>query len=401
MFFFTVDDGQRMLMVERDGAMTIIQGPKRIWRWGKRFKAMAHHVAHPGEFLIVRFRDGRQQHIAGPCDVWLDPREHLNIAKEDSLQLAAKEAVVVYSRDDHGDVTRRIVHGPANFIPEPGEWLHTFSWHGSAGVGGVKVPNALTFQKLWLMPDQMYHNIEDVRTGDDAVLTVRLMLFFELIDIERLLEASHDPIGDFINAASSDVIDFTVRYTFSEFKKQTHLLNELETYRQLLGRAEQSGYRINKVVYRGYGAPATLQQMNDQAIESRTRLQLEKDTEQQAQDLSDSKLEREVLRAEKRRVEQTRAQSHEIEFARQQQQAQLAREHDRLTFERDQARALADLQRQLAHLEDERHQQHLAKLKDLGVGLTEYLTQHRADRVIEVRGPDNTHLHLDPSPSRS
>src|SRR5438105_4778744 len=53
--------------------------------------------------------------------------------------------------------------------------------------------------------------------------------------------------------------------------RNTDKLNERETYRQLMGRAAQCGYRINKVVYRGYGAPERLQQMHDQAIEARTR----------------------------------------------------------------------------------------------------------------------------------
>jgi len=307
MWYYTVEDGQRVLMTESNGTMKVLTGPCKVWQRGRRFQPMAHHVAHPGEFLIVRFRDGRQEHIEGPADLWLDPRVHLTIDREDTLQLAAKEAVVVYhSTEDTAEdttstsvdvVSRHIVYGPATFMPRPGEWLHTFSWHGSMGEsdGYRKIPNALVFQKLWMMPDQMYHNIEDVRTADDAVLTIRLMIFFELLDIETMLEATHDPIGDFINAATSDVVDFTGRFTFTAFKRQTHQLNELETYKQLVVRAEKSGYRINKVVYRGYGAPRALQQMHDQAIESRTRLQLEKETEGQAQDLQDTKLERELV----------------------------------------------------------------------------------------------------------
>ena len=70
-------------------------------------------------------------------------------------------------------------------MPRPGEWLPTFSWHASVGghKGVQKVANGLVFQKLWLLPDQMYHDVIDVRIADDAVLTIRLMLFFELTDI--------------------------------------------------------------------------------------------------------------------------------------------------------------------------------------------------------------------------
>ena len=39
-----------------------------------------------------------------------------------------------------------------------------------------------------------------MRTSDDASLTVKVMVFYSLVDIEALLSNSHDPIGDFINA---------------------------------------------------------------------------------------------------------------------------------------------------------------------------------------------------------
>src|SRR5262245_9786286 len=254
MLHYVVEEGQRALMVTMDGRMEVVVGPKRVWRGRKSFRPMKHFVAHPAEFLIVRFRDGRQQHIPGPAEVWFDPRVHLSISREDALQVAAREAVVVYSRAGENEpVSRRIVNGPTLFNPAPGEWLHTFTWHGADGgsEGAKKVAKGLIFQKLWLMPDQMYHDVTDVRTADDAVLTIRLMIFFELLDIERMLDTTHDPIGDFINAATSDVVDFTGRHSFESFKQNTSHLNDLEAYRQLISRAAQCGYRINKVVYRG------------------------------------------------------------------------------------------------------------------------------------------------------
>ncbi len=278
MWYFIVEDGQRALKVSRDGRMEVVVGPKRGWLGSNQLRPMKHFVAHPGEFLIVRFRDGKQEHLSGPAEVWFDPRIHLSISREDALQVAAREAVVVYSRAGESEpVARRIVNGPTLFVPAPGEWLHTFNWHGSDGgsEGVKKVAKGLVFQKLWLMPDQMYHDVSDVRTADDAVLTIRLMIFFELLDIERMLDTTHDPIGDFINAATSDVVDFTGRHSFESFKQNTSQLNDLDTYRQLMNRASQCGYRINKVVYRGYGAPDRLQAMHDQAIEARTKLQLE------------------------------------------------------------------------------------------------------------------------------
>jgi hypothetical protein len=361
---------------------------------------MEHYVAGPDQFLIVRYRDGRQQHLSGPTHLWLDPRVHREVRAEEALQLAAKEAVVVYSRVDSGATTRRIVHGPALFVPQPGEWLHTFSWHASRGGsrGAAKVANALVFQKLWLMPDQMYHDVGDVRTADDAVLTIRLMIFFELLDIERMLDTTHDPIGDFVNAATSDVVEFTGKHTFESFKRGTEHLNELETYRQLTGRAAQCGYRINKVVYRGYGTAESLQQMHDHAIEARTKLQLERATEQQAQDLENYKLDSQLARAGKRRSEQAVEVVHDLELAERKHAAELRQRDARAGQARQLRQQEGEVQLELRRRQDAAQREQLAALRELGVDLTAYLTQARADRVIELRGGGSPHLHLDPVP---
>jgi len=177
------------------------------------------------------------------------------------------------------------------------------------------------------------------------------------------------------------------RCTFEEFKKETGKLNELEAYRQLTARAAQNGYRVNKVVYRGYGAPDRLQAMHDQAIESRTKLQLERATEEQAQNLEDFKLNAMMNRAARRRTEQNTEVETEIELARKRQEAERRN--------RQQDAETADAVRKQS---DERERQHLGALKDLGVDLTLYLTQGRADRVIELRGGKGVspHVHLDP-----
>jgi hypothetical protein len=402
MFHYTIEEGQHVLVVRADGTMEELVGPKRVWRGGRRFRPMVHHVAYPGEFLIVRFRDGKQEHLAGPAHVWFDPRIHLSITKEEALQIAAKEAVVVYSRGEDEEVKRRVVSGPAVFVTAPGEWLHTFSWHGAKGgsQGNRKVANALVFQKLWLLPDQMYHDVTDVRTSDDAVLTIRLMIFFELIDIETMLATSHDPIGDFVNAATSDVVDFLGRHDFESFKQNTERLNDLATYRQLVGRAEQCGYRINKVVYRGYGAPESLQDMHNQAIESRTRLALERATYQQAQELEDFKLEREVLRAARQRGERAVELEQELELTRKRREAELTAEDAKQEIGRRQGLRSAEQRLKLDHERNNEQRAHLEALRALGVDLTALLTQGRADQVIELRGSSaGAHLHVDPRPA--
>ena len=54
------------------------------------------------------------------------------------------------------------------------------------------------------------------------------------------------------------------------------------------------------------------------------------------------------------------------------------------------------MQLEVQRKQDEEQRAHLQSLREMGVDLTSFLTQGRADRVIEVRGGmNNAHLHLD------
>jgi hypothetical protein len=55
-----------------------------------------------------------------------------------------------------------------------------------------QVPHALNFTVIRCMPDQLYLTVRDVRTVDDASLTVHLMLFYELQSIETMLDQTND-----------------------------------------------------------------------------------------------------------------------------------------------------------------------------------------------------------------
>jgi hypothetical protein len=105
-----------------------------------------------------------------------------------------------------------------------------------------------------------------------------------------------------------------------------------------------------------------------------------------------------MLRAGKRRHEKTSEVEHELELARKKQEASLADRAARMAFERQQGQLDADLRQLLQSQRDAQQREHLAALRDMGVDLTAFLTQSRADSVIELRGPQGaTHLHLDPT----
>jgi hypothetical protein len=238
--------------------------------------------------------------------------------------------------------------------------------------------------------------VESVRTADDALLTVRLMVFFELADIQRMLDQTHDPIADLINAMSADVIDFVAGRHFEAFKEQTEALNDLATYASLTSRAQRIGYQVSKVVYRGYHASEKLQAMHDGAIEARTGLRLQAETERQAQELADLKLQREAERAKQRR---------ELEIAQGEHEARMKRlAHEELLHERQTGAERTREDRRLANQVRLAHQQArnrerlalLTAMRGLDVDLSRYLVaqyQH-PDRLIRIEGDGRKQLHL-------
>merc|ERR1711977_469145 len=86
-------------------------------------------------------------------------------------------------------VCRHVVHGPCLHVPKNAtEWTHEFSWHGSVSNDtksmGRKVKGAVRMTKLRVCPEQTYYDVEAVRTKDDALVSVKVMIFYRLKDID-------------------------------------------------------------------------------------------------------------------------------------------------------------------------------------------------------------------------
>jgi hypothetical protein len=403
----TIPQGSRALRWNLRGEVWTVDGPRRFFAYRERIEGLQRYAAGPDQYLVVRRLDGNTEHLPGPATLWFHPLEHAGIGIEPAVKLDANEALVVYHRDGT-NVRRRVVRGPALFVPRADEWIHHFSWHGTDPRNGHrKIPSALQFEKLRVIPDQMYFDVESVRTGDDALLVVKVMVFFELCDIERMLDQTHDPIADIINALSADVIDFVGAISFDTFKTRTEALNDLATYTQLLQRAEKIGYRISKVVYRGYYASEKLQAMHDDAIECRTRLRLESETERQAQELADMKQAREQDRADRQQKMDEAEGRHQIRLKQMSHQAELELNEALHKQEWEAKRQDAELAAttKARQLEVERHHEqasqelraaYFGQLHGLQVDLTRYLVaqyQH-PDKIIRIDGQQKPQLHL-------
>ena len=114
------------------------------------------------------------------------------------------------------------------------------------------IKDALKLTKIRTLPDQLYYNVESCRTADDAQLCVKLMVFFQLENLDQMLDSTHDPIGDFVNAVSADVIRFAAAISFEEFVHRSHELNELAAFPVLLERAKKVRSYLSMLAHNQY-----------------------------------------------------------------------------------------------------------------------------------------------------
>lgn len=208
-----------------------------------------------------------------------------------------------------------------------------------------------------------------------------------------MLDSTHDPIGDFANAVSADVIGFTAENTFEEFVKRSHELNDVsKSFPVLLERAQRIGYRIDKIVFRGYKASDQLQAMHDAAIKGRTKLQLDTRTAEQNQLLENMKLDSIILRSTKECEMQALKKQHELDL--------------KLLEHKQQLKLIEDSNQQALNKQSEENKLKLSFYSDLskecGVDLTKYLcAKERSNEkviCIDNGGADSStmvpHVHL-------
>ncbi|KAK7090349.1 uncharacterized protein [Littorina saxatilis] len=403
----TLDVGEKALVYSHEGHARIEEGPKRLFLWRESYKPLRRVAATQTEYLVINYKDGKKEHRKGPCVEFVNPVVHIFIHKYSMEALDANEALIVYTytiSDKAGDnaghsCKRRLEYGPTLFMPKPNEWLHHFVWHGTDPENKTRfIPKYNKFTKLRIIPDQFYYNADEIRTSDDALVRVKLMMFYELQNVERMLDSTTDPIADFINCLCADVVAYASKKTYLEFIEQAGELNDLQNFPRLVERCQEIGYGVSKVVFRGYHAHDKLQKMHDHAIARRTELKLSYEKEEQEQALVDSKLNAEVSRMKQEQKMQLNALEHKEEMEREQLTHKLTMEKEKHT-----QALLKQQQEHTARLRakkmvDSQKLSHLGALHHLAVNLNKVLLAQscRPKEVVQVvteNDSANVHLH--------
>ena len=150
-------------------------------------KRLIRYTAKHDEYLRITFKSGQIEHRAGPCQEFLNSLHHRLITVEKCHCLNANEAIIVYENTEN-ELSRRIEYGSTIFLVQPNEWLHKFSWHDTTDDNKTKyMANKANFEILNCAPNQLYYNVDQVRTADDALIRIKLMIFYELKSIETMV----------------------------------------------------------------------------------------------------------------------------------------------------------------------------------------------------------------------
>lgn len=270
--FETIPTGRKALVTSPDGTVATIEGPRKIWvGFGTKVVLFAQYVIPEREAYAVTDEAGNVAMIEGPAVVDIHPQGKHEQLKTHSL--APQEAVVVRKADG----TRIIYVGTGVDIPtqaqgelmlekvaraqlKPGEETHRFKWTGSKGDTEEKSPGSLQISVLRLQETQSWFAVK-VRTADNIMIQLNLMLFFTFTDVRKLV-VNDDPLGVMFNRINAALLKAIGELKFDEFRKKP--ANVVEAAAKLAGEDEKAlaalGLQVNNAILR-------LWQPTDQTVE--------------------------------------------------------------------------------------------------------------------------------------
>lgn len=402
----TVKDGEALAVWNQDGVHTEYVGPRFVRLWMSTIRFLDRFVAGADEYLVITDVNGAVTHVKGPKAMFCNPTRHKKVVVKKAVVLASpNECLVVYTKkkstdapyavpsprpnvkhvlkdseskkDDEPSATataasvtaptvaiietpddahqsrellRRIVAGPAVFVPRVDEWAHKFNWTN------LKTKTSETFTVLQT-GTRRYETEVSLRTSDSVLLTAELSIQFRVASVEDVIEAGDDPVAVMQSLISADLSEYGTLIRSDDMlnpesrTKITVTLGNIDTYKKLVDGAHHMGLEIVGLCLKRLNASKALQKQYDTAIETKAELASKRAIAEQKQQLVDLD-----LANQKRRMESEQALA----------SAQLAH---KLKMKDDEQKLKSEHQRSA----NEEVLGFLRELKNNGVDLTQYL----------------------------
>jgi len=418
----TVKDGEALAVWDENGVHTEHVGPQFVRLWMSTIRFLDRFVAGADEYLVITDVNGAVTHVKGPKAMFCNPTRHKKIVVKKAVVLASpNECLVVYTKkkstdapyavpsprpnvkhvskdsesesktDEEPSVTaaaasietpddasqprellRRIVAGPAVFVPRVDEWAHKFNWTN------LKTKQSEIFTVLQT-GTRRYETEVSLRTTDSVLLTAELSIQFRVANVEDVIEAGDDPVAVMQSLLSADLSEYGTLIRSDDMlnpesrTKITVTLGNIDTYKKLVDGAHHMGLEIVGLCLKRLNASKALQKQYDIAIQTKAELASKRAVAEQQQQLVDLD-----LANQKRRMESEQALA----------SAQLAH---KLKMKDDEQKLTSEHQRRA----NEEVLGFLRELKNNGVDLTQYLVSFSGQKsTIGHLSKANAFAHL-------
>jgi len=196
------------------------------------------------------------------------------------------------------------------------------------------------------------------------------------------------------------VMTFGANNTYESLLQRSAQLTEIETFPILKGRMQQTGFRLLKVVYRGYSTSGQLQAMHDEAIAKRTKLKLQSDTRQMEQAQQSMELQCKQERAQQEMAVSEAEVRHEMGMLALKAEQDLKKRDATHAQEMRHAEEQEKMQQSALRARNDEELRRNAELKKMGVDLTQLMcvsAQAKPDAHVKVDAGSGTApaLHFD------
>ena len=285
----TIKDGEAAAIWSRDGVHTQIVGPKRVIllystiRFLTRFKAEAH------QYLEIKHRDGKVEHLPGPISMYHNPTWHDAINVRNGIHLTSSNETIMVSstpirerqnvrgdgKDSHEETSMvvsrgrheiRFVNGPTIFLPAANERVCKFTWT----VPSLDINKACTetFSVIQLNMRKLWNVQVPLITSDFVKFRVTLAIAYKLVSVSKCTTVV-DPVASLTSALMADGKALGSRISGDELKKNTEetslIFSLTDSYSTLVETGQNCGIDIESIHFQSIMLDdATQKQIDDE-----------------------------------------------------------------------------------------------------------------------------------------
>ena len=265
----TVKDGEALLIWNRKGVTREVIGPALVYLYCSAIRFLTKYTAGPEEYLVVTKTNGQIEHIPGPTSLFQNPTIHTKVSVKPAIVLNASSECIVLHRQiplplikteegfvaaspatESQQIQRMISCGPTVVFPGVGDKVLDFHWSCS----NFTFEENASFQILNTAKRQVKAKGHVSFRGENKIKGVVYLLFtLQIDDVGKLVDSSNDLMTDLNNALEIDLNNISLLpiETIQEVR-DLDAFGDLNTFPQMTVRANETGVKIDNVMYAGF-----------------------------------------------------------------------------------------------------------------------------------------------------